>query len=152
LLVSFPPLSNMLKSSGSSCQFEARLGDTIMAVRPQQYLGILADDYNRVVNKTRTGHPRALQAATIDAVLRQPTTLVTRITRLYRADLSLMRCVSSLQATQRGCAVTAQSSAEGRGTKSMEPIMAKTRRVRTTGTQTGMLPGISRKRNMRSKF
>merc|ERR1712032_529894 len=81
----------MLKSSGSSYQFEARLGGRHISVNPRF---ILADDYNRPLLRylPQTRHAQS----TIDAVLRQPTTLVSR----RCGALVSVRCVSSLQATQ----------------------------------------------------
>merc|ERR1711976_891202 len=134
----------MLKSSGSSYQFEARLGG-ISACKHNPRL-ILADDYNRPLMRYLP-HTRHAQS-TIDAVLRQPTTLVS--TRC--GALVSVRCVSSLQATQLVYRPSNRrpgwDGPSFRACERRDPTQwaqaAKTRRVRTTGTQTGMLPGISR--------
>ena len=94
MLVSFPPLSNMLKSSGSSCQFEARLGRQTIKLTSVA----LADD-NRYIRAIQPTNHMATYYTTIDAVLRQPTTLV-RPHKERLKQFTLLRCVSSLQATQ----------------------------------------------------
>jgi hypothetical protein len=135
LLVSFPPLSNMLKSSGSSCQSEARLGG---------YRSNL-DGVNH--NRGCIIKPRQR------SMLSMKTTYHAGRDEKHK---SVLRCVSSLQATQLNRRLSCWDGPSFRrrpaGPTQWQPDKAKTRRVRTTGTQTGMLPGISRKRNMRSKF
>merc|ERR1712100_330242 len=134
----------MLKSSGSSYQFEARLGGRSHALGSSlrtTTTGHCCDTY----------HKTDITQSAIDAVLRQPTTLVSR----RCGALVSVRCVSSLQATQlertrpnrkKGTVTHGWDGPSFRACEPQDPTQwaqaAKTRRVRTTGTQTGMLPGI----------
>ena len=150
MLVSFPPLSYMLKSSGSSYQFEARLGGRHTYVCQPSV------------------HPCGrLQPATVAIPTTKPTCTVNDrccLATTYHAGKQTVRCTGI-------CAVRLFTSGDTARLDRLRPgwdgpsfrtceqrhptqwaHAAKTRRVRTTGTQTGMLPGISRKRNVRSKF
>merc|ERR1712028_82164 len=89
----------MLKSSGSSCQFEARIGKTTIKLTSIA----LADD-NRYIRAIQPTNHMATYYTTIDAVLRQPTTLV-RPHKERLKQFALLRCVSSLQATQHAHAL-----------------------------------------------
>ena len=151
MLVSFPPLSYMLKSSGSSYQFEARLGGRHMSVNPRF---ILADDYNRPLLRylpqpTCPVNDRCCLATTYHAGKQ-----TVRCTGICAVRLFTSGDTDTLCFTARRVAGTAQASVVCNRAAQLNGKQAqdKTPRVRTTGTQTGMLPGISRKRNVRSKF
>ena len=145
LLVSFPPLSYMLKFSGSSCVTETQKRESGTRLKKSQAPdGVVPPERGR--RNLSTASPcRKRQISVLGWVLGANESLIPRLGQTEMKRSGATRAALSATTVVRNTTVETQTPPPPELREQPDGVMG------VTSTPSRMLPGISRKRKMRSK-